>query len=269
MTRNGKIARLPGLVQEELNTRLDDGQQGESLLDWLHGQPEVQASLQENFHGAAISKQNLSEWRKGGFREWQVRRELCHHACQLTESVQEMNKAMDGASLPGVLAEMLAARYAAVLNAWDGVPDENIEAQLRLLHRLNQDIALLQRTRQRDQRQQQAALAQAITAQPASPGESEPVQPSPTESKPVQPCPTESKPVRLSPTESNPDKPVKSASWVMEEAWSRLRGGAHPSPLDPAALEDPLPAKPQFDSALTGSNVVKVSQAWSKPVNPI
>jgi hypothetical protein len=236
MTRNGKIARLPGFVREELNTRLDDGQQGESLLDWLHGLPEVQASLEENFQGAPITKQNLSEWRKGGFREWQVRRELCHHACQLAESVLEMNMALDGASLPGALAAMLAARYAAVLNAWDGAPSEDIEAQLRLLHRLNQDIALLQRTRQRDLRQQ-AEWAQAATAQPVGPGESKPVQPSPSESNPVQPSPSESKLVQLNPTESNPAKPVKSASWVMEEAWARLRSGAHPSP-DASALKE-------------------------------
>ena len=230
MTRNGKIARLPGNVREELNARLDDGQQGQSLLDWLHGLPEVQASLEENFKGAPITKQNLSEWRKGGFREWQVRRELCHHACQLSESVQEMNKAVVGASLPGALAATLAARYAAVLNAWDGAPSEEIEAQLRLLHRLNQDIALLQRTMQRDLRQK-VELAQAATAQPVSPGESKPVQPSPSESKLVQ----------LSPTESNPDKPIKSASWAMEEAWARFRDGQF------NAHGGPPPAKPQLD----------------------
>ena len=259
MTRNGKIARLSGCVREELNTRLDDGEQGENLLDWLHDQPEVQASLEENFHGAPITKQNLSEWRKGGFREWQVRRELCHHAGQLAESVQELNQAVDGASLPGALAAMLAARYAALLNDWDGAPSEDIEVQLRLLHRLNQDIALLQRTMQRDLRQK-AERAQAATAQPASPTESSSVQPSPSESNPVQPSPSESSPV----------KPVKSASWVMEEAWARFRDGAHPSPKA-AVLEeganpgcggcgggppsqahgDLPPAKPQFDRGLT------------------
>jgi len=236
MIRNGKIARLPGFVREELNTRLDDGEQGESLLDWLQGLPEVQASLQENFHGAPITKQNLSEWRKGGFREWQVRRELCHHAGQLAESVQELNQAVDATSLPGALAATLAARYAALLNAWDGAPSEEIEAQVRLLHRLNQDIALLQRTMQRHLRQQ-AELAQAATAQPASPTESNPVQLSPTESKPVKLSPGESNPVQLSPTESNPVKQVKSASWVMEEVWARHMRGAGPSPGDSAPKE--------------------------------
>jgi hypothetical protein len=50
--------------------------------------------------------------------------------------------------LPGALAGMLAARYAALLNSWDGEPDRKFEEKLRLLRGLNRDIALLQRTLQ-------------------------------------------------------------------------------------------------------------------------
>lgn len=41
MTRNGKIARLPREIREELNRRLDDGEQGVRLVEWLNGLPEV------------------------------------------------------------------------------------------------------------------------------------------------------------------------------------------------------------------------------------
>ncbi len=150
MTRNGKIARLPEEIRTQLNTRLSDGEEGATLLDWLNALPQVQASLKENFDGVPISKQNLSEWRQGGFREWEMRQELLGHARQLRETSNEMEEALDIASLPGAMAALLAARYAAVLNAWDGEPDEKIEAKLCLLRRLNQDIALLQKTIQRD-----------------------------------------------------------------------------------------------------------------------
>jgi len=146
MTRIGKIARLPAKVREELNTKLDDGQEGPALLDWLNALPEAQTSLKENFQGAPITKQNLSEWRLGGFREWQIRRELLDQALQLAEGADEMEKAVDTALLPGKLAAALAARYAALLNGWDGEPDEKFEAQLRILCGLNRDIALLQKT---------------------------------------------------------------------------------------------------------------------------
>ena len=35
MTRNGKIARLPREIRDELNRRLDDGGQGKDLVEWL------------------------------------------------------------------------------------------------------------------------------------------------------------------------------------------------------------------------------------------
>jgi len=45
MTRNGKIARLPAAIREELNQRLFDGEPAKPLIEWLNGQPRVQAVL--------------------------------------------------------------------------------------------------------------------------------------------------------------------------------------------------------------------------------
>jgi len=44
VTRNGKIARLPRAVRQELNRRLDEGEQGKKLVAWLnaHGRRDVQ-----------------------------------------------------------------------------------------------------------------------------------------------------------------------------------------------------------------------------------
>ena len=39
MTGNGKIARLPRAIRDELNRRMDDGQTGKELLPWLNGLP--------------------------------------------------------------------------------------------------------------------------------------------------------------------------------------------------------------------------------------
>jgi hypothetical protein len=75
MTRTGKIARLPKIIRDQLNQRLDDGEQGARLVTWLNSLPEVQAILTRDFEGKAVSEQNLSEWRKGGFRDWQAKTE--------------------------------------------------------------------------------------------------------------------------------------------------------------------------------------------------
>ena len=40
------------------------------VLDWLNGLPEVREIIEEDFGGVPVSKQNLSEWRAGGYREW-------------------------------------------------------------------------------------------------------------------------------------------------------------------------------------------------------
>jgi len=74
MSRNGKIATLPRAVREQINVRLDDGEEADPLLDWLNQLPEVQKLMKENFAGVPISKQNLSEWRQGGFREFRSRK---------------------------------------------------------------------------------------------------------------------------------------------------------------------------------------------------
>ena len=73
MARRGKIARLPKGIREELNKRLQNGEEGEPIVAWLNSLPEVQKAVAEDFGGFAITEQNLSEWRKGGFRDWEAR----------------------------------------------------------------------------------------------------------------------------------------------------------------------------------------------------
>ena len=146
MSRNGKIAHLSGVLRDELNQRLENGEEATALLPWLNARPEVQASLKDHFDSAPISKQNLSEWRQGGFREWQIRQELILQAHQLHESAEDMDEYVNTPLLAGELAVVLAARYAALLNRWDGEPNPQFEEKLRVLRGLNRDIALLQKT---------------------------------------------------------------------------------------------------------------------------
>jgi hypothetical protein len=70
MSRTGKIARLPRPLRDELNRRLENGEQGQKLLHWLNKQPEAKAVLAEDFGGRPLNAQNLTEWKQGGLREW-------------------------------------------------------------------------------------------------------------------------------------------------------------------------------------------------------
>ena len=152
--RNGKIAKLTNTLRDELNLRMNNGEDGPELLQWLNSLPEVQEGLKASFGGAPITKQNLCEWRQGGFREWQRHEEWTRQAYELHHYTTEMEQVLDTPLLAGDLATLLAVRYAALLNTWDGEADQKFDQRLRLLRGLGQDIALMQRTLQRANLQQ-------------------------------------------------------------------------------------------------------------------
>jgi len=112
MTRTGKIARLPRAVREELNRRLEDGEQGKRLVAWLNSLPEVKAMLGTEFGGRPLSEQNLSEWKQGGYLEWQRRREASEVVRGLVEQSNELGDAAGGAVLTERLASVLVAELA-------------------------------------------------------------------------------------------------------------------------------------------------------------
>jgi hypothetical protein len=145
MARNGKIAHLPREIRDELNRRLQDGEQGGSLLAWLNALPSVQAVLARDFGSSAISKQNLCEWRAGGFAEWQARQDTLDDARELAADANEITAATDG-KLTDHLATVLAARYAALLAGWNGQVTDEFRRKLRVTHVLCQDIVELCRS---------------------------------------------------------------------------------------------------------------------------
>ncbi len=108
VTRKGKIARLPQLHPEQLNQRLQDGHDARSLIEWLTPLPGVQAVLQTHFENNPINAVNLTEWRQGGFREWQQQQ----LALRLVENLDDEN-ALGHKDLTGALTAKLA-RWVAV-----------------------------------------------------------------------------------------------------------------------------------------------------------
>ncbi len=121
MTRNGKIARLPDSIREQLNQRLQDGHVGKSLIDWLSHMPEVQSVLQTHFAGRPINAVNLTEWRQGGFREWQQQQ----LALQLVENLDEEQ-------LTGAMTTRLACYFAVSAQAMVGREEDSRARWLRL-----------------------------------------------------------------------------------------------------------------------------------------
>ena len=111
VTRNGKIARLPRAIRQELNRHLDDGEQGKKLVAWLNGLPEVQAVVAAEFGGKPIREQNLSEWKQRAYRDWVAQQEAREVVERLNEDAAEWDTE-SRASLTNTLSRWLAARYA-------------------------------------------------------------------------------------------------------------------------------------------------------------
>jgi len=144
MTRNGKIARLPKAIREQLNKNLEDGMPGVRVVDWLNTLPEVQTVLTEQFDGRAINEVNLSDWKAGGYLDWQARREMLADAQELSEEAQDLKAGTSG-PLAEHLSAIVAGRYAQLLNRWNGEVDEGFMKKLKALRLLSQDVAVLRR----------------------------------------------------------------------------------------------------------------------------
>src|SRR5436190_14915780 len=144
MTGKGKIARLPRGIRDQLNRRLDEGEAGKELVQWLNELPEVRDIMARQFGGRPINEQNLSEWKARGHREWLARQEALAHARELAADAQELGEATDG-KLTDHLATVLAARYAAALGGWNGEVSDEFRQKLRALRGLCQDIVELRR----------------------------------------------------------------------------------------------------------------------------
>lgn len=141
MSRIGKIARLPKAVREKLNIRLEDNEPAKEILEWLNSLPETQKVLESQFNGTPINKQNLSDWKKGGFRDWQAQQEALVAMQQMASEAEEMQSSSTE-PLSDKVATWLLARYFMKLKqalAADGAD------QLKLLHEFSADVVALRR----------------------------------------------------------------------------------------------------------------------------
>ena len=116
-TRTGKIARLPKATRDELGRRIENGELGKPIVDWLNGLPPVQELLEEQFGGRPVSEQNLSEWKQGGHPEWLRQQETLSLVSQLTEQSEEVDEAADGQEISDRFARLLAAEFSRLATA--------------------------------------------------------------------------------------------------------------------------------------------------------
>lgn len=163
MARQGKIARLPDFIRQQLNARIHNGEPGSVILPWLNGLPSVVKIMEAHFEGNAVTDQNLSEWRAGGFADWLAKREKIDALKSLSSHCLKLAEA--GTGMTGGLAAIAAGRIMDALeNAGDGEDGPDLESLVASLSRLRsldlQEAKLKLDARRSQQKDSEIALAQ-------------------------------------------------------------------------------------------------------------
>ena len=144
MTRNGKIARLPKVIRDELNRRLVDGEQGKRLVVWLNGLEEVQAILEEDFEGKPISSANLTQWKQGGHTEWQHQGEVAELARELRDKPQGIMEALEGREASDYMGTLMSVQLVEISRTFldDGL---DIEQRWKRFEKVHEQLSRMRR----------------------------------------------------------------------------------------------------------------------------
>jgi len=103
-TRKGKIATLPAKIRDEINRRLHEGEGARQILPWLNADKDVLRVLDERWGEEPVTPQNLSEWRRGGYRDWLGRNEKVSALKVLSDYSLQLAQAAGGSISEGAAA---------------------------------------------------------------------------------------------------------------------------------------------------------------------
>jgi hypothetical protein len=141
-TGNGKIANLPSQIRDELNWRINDGDEGKELVEWLNAKPEVVEVVTKLFDGIPISEQNLSQWRTHGYRKWHAEHVILDELGNLTQNTEQIQET--GIDCEKLLLA-LKANYAEMIQCWLVTPPEQMTYRLDVFKQLTVAVLAMRR----------------------------------------------------------------------------------------------------------------------------
>jgi len=157
---NGKIGRLPPNLREQLNQRLEQGEPGGRLLEWVKGLPAVRGLLARDFAGEPISAQNLSNWRGGGYQHWLKQQDRRALVRQMTEDAADLDADAVGVEVANHWSALLLAELAVAT----GEQLATITDPAERCTRLQELLQTLVRVRREDYRSGQLQLKRELRA---------------------------------------------------------------------------------------------------------
>ncbi len=145
MNRNGKIHQIAPEIRDQLNRRLNDGETGVALAEWLNSLPQVQQLIASQFDGFPVTPQNVSDWKQGPYRDWQICQKARHILQSANPDDPELKQLLSG-SLADNLAQWLTLRFAAAAHSLASLDEQDPKAELRLLGQFSADVIRLLRS---------------------------------------------------------------------------------------------------------------------------
>jgi hypothetical protein len=122
MTRNGKIARLPFEIREEVNRRLRDNVPGPKICEWVNRLPECKKVCAEFARRGGNAKSpvtvsQVSEWRRGGFQDWLREQAVLDETRELRQWCAQL--AGNGGDLTESVATLLSGQLLKLVQGLD------------------------------------------------------------------------------------------------------------------------------------------------------
>ena len=141
-TGNGKIANLPAEIREKLNWRINDGEPGNEIVEWLNSLPEVMEVTGARFNGIPISEQNLSEWRKRGYQQWLTLHIILDESDASSKNAEQI--AESGIDCEKLLL-ILTGSYAEMIRRWNITPMDEMAYKMSIFKDLTSTVLALRR----------------------------------------------------------------------------------------------------------------------------
>lgn len=146
----GKMDRLPAILREQVGYRLRDGQTALKIITWLNSLAEVKSIL-KSFGWGPMREGNISDFRKGAYREWlddpAATRASWEREESLATSGQQKKLAEDiiariGPIIPDQIYKSALENYGYVVRDWRGRRNALLARACELLDILAASVSL-------------------------------------------------------------------------------------------------------------------------------
>jgi hypothetical protein len=163
--RNGKVARLPRDVREQVNQMLDDGSPYQPIIDWLDA----------NGHPGFLVD-HISNWKDGGFQDWLAHQDQLSDSQVLRELTLDFARENEGSKTQEAAIHVAAALLYRTFLKFDpaklgerlNLEPEHVTTLLNSFTRLNRRSTELDMIREYNRQQQDRRTQESSPAKGAS-----------------------------------------------------------------------------------------------------